>query len=174
MSPTQVPSPTQPADALPSPTLRRALRTLESADAAGDGEAWNRAVAQVAWCYQAAGDPEQAEWHLRQGLRRARALGQHDGALLALCDMASAALAAAVQHDVASEPERARRARDRLRDYCFEAAQLAVEVGTPALQAAVLMRLADLLYLCGDREDARSLQQRAQRLLHDETAVDAA
>jgi hypothetical protein len=174
MSPQPAPLPVDASDAQASPTLRRALRRLESADAAGDGEAWTRAVAQVAWCYQAAGDPERAEWHLRQGLRRARKLGRPAACLDALCDMSSAALAAAVQHDVAGEADLARRARDRLRDYCFEAARLAMEAGAPPLQAAVLMRLADLLYLCGDRDDARALQQRAQQLLHDDIGATAA
>ena len=159
------------AEADISPSLRHALRMLESADAAGDGEAWSRAVSQVAWCYQAAGDPERAEWHLRQGLQRARALGRPQACLDALCDMASAALGAAIRHEATGESRLAHRARERLRDYSFEAARLVADIAAPALQAAVLMRLSDLLYLCGDTEDARALQQRAQRLLADTDAA---
>jgi hypothetical protein len=85
--------------------------------------------------------------------------------------MASAALAVAIRHDATGESRLAHRARERLRDYSFEAARLVAEAAAPALQAAVLMRLSDLLYLCGDTEDARALQQRARRLLADTDAA---
>lgn len=156
------------------PSLRLALRSLESADVSGDGDGWNRALAEVAHCYQAAGDPAQAEWHLRQGLRRARTLGQSDTSLEVLCEMASAALAVATRHEALGEARLAHVARDRVRDYSFEALRLLGSTGSHTLQAAVLMRLGDLLELCGDADDAQGLHARALRLLQREAPAPAA
>jgi len=170
MDPAHLPAPaaTEPAlssDSTP-PSLRLALRSLESADASGDSDGWNRALAEVAHCYQAAGDPAQAEWHLRQGLRRARTLGQREMGLEVLCEMASAALAVAIRHEHLGETHLAHVARERVRDYSFEAVRLLGSTGTNALHAAVLMRLGDLLERCGDADDAQAMHERALRLLH--------
>jgi hypothetical protein len=169
MSRAHLPAPaaTEPApsgDSIPA-SLRLALRSLESADAAGDSDGWSRALAQVAHCYQAAGDPAQAEWHLRQGLRRARTLGQNEASLEVLCEMASTALAVAVRHENLGESHLAHVARERVRDYSFEAVRLLGTTGTHALQAAVLMHLGDLLERCGDADDAQAMHGRALRLL---------
>jgi len=153
------------------PSLRLALRSLESADASGDRDGWNRALAEVAHCYQAVGDPERAEWHLRQGLRRARTLGQSETSLEVLCEMASAALAVAVRQEHLGEVHLAHVARERVRDYSFEAIRLLGTTGTHALQAAVLIRLGDLLERCGDTDDAQALHARALRLLRREAPL---
>jgi len=168
-----VAEPASTGDAIP-PSLRLALRSLESADASGDGDGWNRALAEVAHCYLAVGDPARAEWHLRQGLRRARTLGQTATSLEVLCEMASAALAVAVRHEHLGEARLAHVARERVRDYSFEAVRLLGSTGTHALQAAVLMRLGDLLELCGDNDDAQALHARALRLLQREAPAAAA
>jgi hypothetical protein len=91
---------------------------------------------KVADSYQALGDPERAEWHLQQGLRRARLQGRADVGLQALFDMASAALAAAVRHDDHGDLRLAHRARDRVRDYSFEAVRVVADVGALPAQAA--------------------------------------
>jgi hypothetical protein len=153
------------------PSLRLALRSLESADASGDGDGWNRALTEVAHCYQAAGDPAQAEWHLRQGLRRARTLGQCETTLELLCEMASAALAVSIRHARLGESHLAHVARERVRDYSFEAIRLLAGIGSHTLQAAALLRLSDLLERCGDTDDAHALHTRALRLLQRESAL---
>jgi hypothetical protein len=156
---------TASAGEAPAVSLRQALRSLEKADVRGDGAAWTRALVQVADGYQAAGDPAGAEWHLEQGLRRAHRCGQSETRLQVLCELASAALAAAVRHDDLGEDRLAHIARERVRDHCFEAMRQLSCAAEPTLQAAVLMRLADLLELCGDADDALALHTRALGVL---------
>ena len=84
--------------------------------------------------------------------------------------MAGAALAVAVRHASLGELHSAHVARERVRDYSFEAVRLLGSTSSHSLQAAVLMRLSDLLERCGDADDAQALHTRALRLLQREAS----
>jgi hypothetical protein len=148
--------------AFPSTTLRGEL-TVD------DLRSRLEAFAEVATCFERMGDLAQCEWYLQQALRWARELDDAEALLETLCDLAHAACALGRDLAAKGQPEESRVALERSRDHCFEGVRLAAAVADRRLQAAVLMRLAMVLELCGDHADARALQQTGLELVGDDT-----
>lgn len=151
--------------------LRRALTRLDAAEARAQPYEMTQALAGVARSYRDLRAMASAEATFGAALSWAHACGSADQTVDLHCEMAETAVRqmlalAAEQGDDPHTDRAARRAaRERARDHAFEAARLAPTVADAAWEVRVLLRVSDVLVLCGDRDDAVLLQTRALRLL---------
>lgn len=143
--------------------LRRALASLELAQACG--RTWSLAEAhrEAAAAYAAFGAWPSAELMLARGLRWARLGGGPDACVDLLCELVEC-LALAADAAEREAPGQGRPLRERARDHVFEAQQLARRVSDARWEVTVLLRLSDVLDRFGDRDDATLLQVRALQL----------
>jgi len=124
------------------------------------------ALAQLGRCYRGLGEVATAQCYLEQALHWAVASQLTDLRVDLLCDLAHTA----AQHAdllCLSQPERpalARAARAQAHSYAFDATVLATRVSDSGWEAAVLLRISEVLDRCGDHEGAAKLQTRAWRL----------
>jgi len=156
-----------PALVLPAGPAREALceavRALDEAEGRMQPAALSQAMAQVGRCYRGIGALSQAEWYLLQALRWGHALGSVDFMVELFCDLAEVAVQRSTE--MTDEPGACHAAQERARDHCFEAMRLANRVADPHWEVNLLIRIADVLDRCGDRDDALALQQRALQLM---------
>lgn len=143
--------------------LAAAMARLDQAEWREDRRETATARLQAAGCYRRLGDDEAAEALLRQALADARRADATDLMVLAMCAYAETACARADALGT-DDPAARRSARERARDGAFEAALLALRAGTEAWVVAALQRMAQVLCLCGDHDDAATLQARAQSI----------
>lgn len=143
--------------------LRKALASLELAQAGGRPWSMAEAYREAGSAYRALGALGLALTMLEQSVRYARVTGSIDQCVDLLCEVVETL---ALQSD-ACEHEQAgsgRRTRDRARDHVFEASRLAARVSDARWEITVLLRLSDVLDRFGDRDDATQLQVRALQL----------
>ncbi len=155
-------------------TLRDATVALDAAEAAGEPAALSQALAHVSRCHHAIGALAEAVWYAKRGLELARSLSAVDASVDALCDLAELSLERAALLDEQGEPRGAYRLRDTARDYCFEAAQLALRSADQQWEITVLMRVSDLFDRLGDHDDAVAMQCRAVELMTETARADCA
>lgn len=146
-------------------TLREATVALDTAEAAGEPAALSQALAHLGRCHHRIGALAEAVWYAKRGLELARSLSAVDASVDALCDLAALSLERADLLDVQGEPRGAYRLRDTARDYCFEAAKLALRSADQQWEITVLMRVSDLFDRLGDHDDAVAMQCRAVELM---------
>ena len=145
-------------------SLRQAAAALDAAEAGGQAHRISLALAGVAVCYRGLRAVASAEAYFEAALRWARSTGATDEVVGLLCELCETT----VQLSQAQEAMRrgqGRAARERTRDHAFEATTLAGRVSDPHWEAAVLLRVSDVLDRCGDHDDAALLQTRALRLM---------
>lgn len=144
--------------------LCAAAAALDAAEQRAHPDEMVEALTRVARCYRAAGVLGPAESGLAMALRWARRHGAAAPCVDLLSELAETA-AALADSLAAEDPAAARAALERARDHVFDASTRVPALSDPACQRAALMRLSDALERCGDHDDARELQARAQRLL---------
>lgn len=142
--------------------LRAAIAHLDEAEHAGCPRQLTLAQIRVAGCYRTIGALTVAEESLRQALRTARAGGSNELVVDVLCRLAETACAIAEQRRD-TDAAAARAARDRARDEAFEASALVYRSIEAAWAVGALLRIGDVLNLCGDHEDAAALKERARQ-----------
>jgi hypothetical protein len=143
--------------------LRRALASLELAQAGARPWSLAEAHREAAGAYAAVGALPSALLMLEQALRWARVSGGSDQCVDLLCDTVEC-LAQASDQLEQQQPGSGRPQRDRARDRVFEATRLAARVADARWEVTVLLRLSDVLDRFGDRDDATVLQVRALQL----------
>lgn len=143
--------------------LPQAAAALDAAERQGQPQGICRALTDVARCYIALGALNAAEDNLRQALAQACRLQAIELQVSLLCELAEIActLADAPPDD---DADAARAARERARDQAFEVTLRACRIAAPARQAEALLRAADVLVRCGDRDDAAAIATRARVL----------
>ena len=151
----------------PRELLLSALRGFEAAEMAGDEAQWCEALVQLAHAYAGAGEPEEALALLDRGVQRSQALSSGESGLGMLCDMAELASSLAGTPDEGDGSEAARAARERSRGCAFEAMRQVARVDDAQLQAAVILRAADVLETLGEDEDALVFRRSAMAQLWD-------
>lgn len=145
--------------------LCQAAALLDIAEITGQPFAMCEALAQMGRCYRGLGVHDAAETAFAQALRWSHLTGSADMAADLLCDLAEVAADQADAAEESDDPACQRAARERARDHAFAAAQAAANATDSDWEAHALMRVSSVLERCGDRSDARSLQQRARRLI---------
>ena len=145
--------------------LRDATAALDAAEAAGEPGRLSQALAQVSRSHHRLGALSEAVWYAKRGLELARNLSAVDASVDALCDLAALSLERAALLEAQDEPRGAYRLRDTARDYCFEAAHLALRSADQQWEITVLMRVSDLFDRLGDHDDAVAMQCRAVELM---------
>ncbi len=153
--------------------LRDAAVALDAAELAGEPGQLSQALAQVSRGHHRLGALSEAVWYAKRGLELARNLSAVDASVDALCDLAGLSLERAALLDEQDEPRGAYRLRDTARDYCFEAAHLALRSADQQWEITVLMRVSDLFDRLGDHDDAVAMQCRAVELMNESVRVDA-
>jgi hypothetical protein len=145
--------------------LRVAAARLDDAELRCRPHEMSLALAQMARCYRGCGALPSAEACLVSALRWARPAGGIDQLVDLICELAEVA-ATIAERDEAEQEGAGRAARERARDYAFDASTLAGRVADAGWEASALLRISEVLDRCGDRDDAVLLQTRALRLLH--------
>lgn len=152
----------------PRELLLSALRGFEAAEMNGDEDQWCEALVQLAHAYAGAGEPEEALALLDRGVQRSQQLESGESGLGMLCDMAELAssIAGAGEPDSGADSA-ARLARERSRGCAFEAMRQVARVDDAQLQAAVILRAADVLETLGEDEEALVFRRSAMAQLWD-------
>ena len=145
--------------------LRVAAARLDDAELRCRPHEMSLALSQMARCYRVVGALPSAEACLVSALRWARPAGGIDQLVDLMCELAEVAATIAEAHE-AEQPGAGRSARERARDYAFDASTLAGRVADADWEIKVLLRISEVLERCGDRDDAVLLQTRALRLMH--------
>ena len=152
--------------------LRDATAALDAAETIGEPARLSQALAQVSRSHHRLGALSEAVWYAKRGLELARNLSAVDASVDALCDLAGLSLERADLLDEQDEPRGAYRLRDTARDYCFEAARLALRSADQQWEITVLMRVSDLFDRLGDHDDAVAMQCRAVELMNESARED--
>lgn len=152
--------------------LRDATAALDAAEAAGEPGQLSQALAQVSRSHHRIGALSEAVWYAKRGLELARNLSAVDASVDALCDLAALSLERAALLEAQDEPRGAHRLCDTARDYCFEAAHLALRSADQQWEITVLMRVSDLFDRLGDHDDAVAMQCRAVELMSESARAD--
>jgi tetratricopeptide (TPR) repeat protein len=144
--------------------LRDAAADLQAATLRSHPIQMSAALMQMARCYAELKAFASAMTCFQQALRWARVAGCTDHTVDLLCEMCttSADLAQALD---AQRPGSGHPARERAREYAFEASALASRVADAGWEVKVLLRISDIHDRCGDHDDAVLLQTRALRLM---------
>lgn len=151
--------------------LRAALVRLEIAEAGAHAYERAAALAGVGRCYRRLNALRTAEDTLQQALRWAHASRMQDLEVDLLCELAECACLLAEQLG-AAEFRGSHAARERARDFAFEASVLARRVADPQWERSTLLRISDVLSRCGDHDDAAGLASRALGLMPGGTSRD--
>lgn len=151
----------------PREALMSALRGFEAAEMSGDEDAWCASLVQLAHAYAGAGESGEVIALLEHGVRRTQKSDFGESGLGMLCDMAELASGIADQHRQLGLDEPARDAREQSRSCAFEAMRQVARVEDPHLQAAVILRAADVLETLGEDEDAMVFRRSAMAQLWD-------
>ena len=144
--------------------LCQATAALDAAEQRGQAVEISQALARVATCYRSLRALASAEACFEMALRWVRPAGGTDPIVDLLCELAETAVHRALEQEAGRRGD-GRAARERARDHAFEAATRAGGVADPGWEAAVLLRISDVLDRCGDHDDAALLQTRALRLM---------
>jgi tetratricopeptide (TPR) repeat protein len=144
--------------------LRGAAAAVEAAALRGHPIQMSAALMQLARCYAELNAHTAAVTSYQQALRWARAAGCTDHTVDLLCELCSASTDLAQALD-AQRPGSGHPARERAREYAFEASALASRVADAGWEVKVLLRISDMHDRCGDHDDAVLLQSRALRLM---------
>jgi hypothetical protein len=160
----------------PREVLLSALRGFEAAEMAGDEEAWCASLVGLAHAYADAGEEDEAIALLDRGVQRTRCDDFGESGLGMLCDMAELASSIADRRRAGGGEDPARSAREQSRSCAIEAMRQVSRVVDPQLQAAVILRAADVLETLGEDEEALVFRRSAMAQLwgSDESADDAA
>lgn len=148
------------ADEATRDALRRACAELDAAEQAPRPQPMCRALTELARCYARLGAVASAEACYQQALAWGRTAGAADLVVELLCEQAEASARAANGED-AEQAGRGHALRERARDQAFEAGTLAATLADASCEAMWLLRVSDVLLLCGDRDDALLVQARA-------------
>lgn len=151
----------------PREVLLSALRGFEAAEMAGDEDAWCASLVSLAHAYADAGEADEAIALLDQGVRRTQHDDFGESGLGMLCDMAELASSIAGRHRADGREDPARDAREHSRHCAFEAMRQVSKAVDPQLQAAVILRAADVLETIGEDEDALVFRRSAMAQLWD-------
>ena len=124
--------------------LCQATAALDAAEQRGQAVEISQALARVATCYRSLRALASAEACFEMALRWVRPAGGTDPIVDLLCELAETAVQRALEQEAGRRGD-GRAARERARDHAFEAATRAGGVADPGWEAAVLLRISDVL-----------------------------
>jgi len=158
------------ADSPARQAARAALKAVDAARDHGHPIVLCEALTDAARCLAALHAYTQSDDYLTQALHWAGVLQSADLRADLMCALAEVACNEAdlslARHDATPDARAGReRARERGRDWAFQAAALAHRTSDPTWEMKVLLRASDVLERGGDHDDAVRLQTRAMALL---------